>query len=192
MKDNNKIMVINSLALFVISFMWVLNVTDWINSIAIFGLVAHLKTFEFWKDIIIMVVLCIVFGYILYGAFRKDMFSYTLFKKTNDIVRIKICNTLYNIGILLRVLSAITAIAYICTNFANFGFGWVLIYNLNVSAKLYLVGEAFELATVIISPSLTKYPEEYTGKLFYGYLKEIYNTEDKNKNETENKGCDNI
>lgn len=190
MKDNNKIMVINSLSLFVISFMWVLNVTDWINSIAIFGLVAHLKTFKFWKDIIIMVVLCIVFGYILYGAFRKDMFSYTLFKKTNDIVRIKICNTLYNIGILLRVLSAITAVAYICTNFANFGFGWVLIYNLNVSAKLYLVGEAFELATVIISPSLTKYPEEYTGKLFYGYLKEIYNTED--KNETKNKEYDNI
>ena len=45
---------------------------------------------------------------------------------------------------------------------------------------------------IIISPSLTRYPEEYTGKLFYGYLKEIYNTEDKNKNETENKGCDNI
>ena len=50
--------------------------------------------------------------------------------------------------------------------------------------------EIYELATVIISPSLTKYPEEYTGKLFYGYLKEIYNTED--KNETKNKGCDNI
>lgn len=173
-KNNKGLLVAGSLLLFVISFALIWNISIYINWISIFGLIAIIKTSGFWIDTVVTIVVLSAFGFLIYKSFQNDLYSDVLLNKIPDISRIKIANILFNISLIIKAISAVVAIVLIVSNFGNYGFGWILLYNLAGAARIYILGDAVKYIVLIVTPALNKYPEEYTNKMFYGFIEDEF------------------
>ena len=125
----------------------------WPNAIAAFGFNV-LSLPEFWINTLVMIILFGLIGNITDKFIKDNLYQKYLLVKVTINRKLSAMYCLYTVGTIMVAFSIIISIFRLITNLTEYGFGWMVIFNFNISFNCYIISIVLILLARIVASTI--------------------------------------